>query len=164
MIVSIRHYNRITVLPDAPSLSDSNTQDAITTCHESRQVYRFNSGLPAVFEPPMWHKYLIARKSATMPHPPAIEAPNIRSRAPRMLGRQYRSFVSVYLVNVSHARIISLSCIIHYSSCCSCLRGECSNRAVTQSACEPNAAYVGSLVCAVIHLLQTALYTSNVRQ
>jgi hypothetical protein len=81
-----------------------------------------------------------------------------------MLGRQYRSFVYVYLVNVSHARIINLSCIMHYSSCCSCFGGKGSNKAAAQSACEPNAAYVGSLVCAVIHLLQTALYTSNVRQ
>ena len=111
----------------------------------------FNSGLPAVFKPPMWHKYLIARKSATMPHPPPIEAQNNRSRAPRMLGQQYRSFVSVYLVNVSHACIMNLSCIIHYSSCCSCLRGECSNKAAAESACETKAAYVDILVCAVIH-------------
>jgi hypothetical protein len=68
-----------------------------------------------------------------------------------MLGRQYHVFESIYLVNVLHARIINLSCIIHYSSCCSCLRGECSSKAVTQSACESKAAYVGLLVCAVIH-------------
>jgi hypothetical protein len=58
--------------------------------------------LKAVFKPPPWHKYQIARKMATMTHPPSIEAQNNRSREPRMLGRPYRSFVSVYLVNVSH--------------------------------------------------------------
>jgi hypothetical protein len=46
-----------------------------------------------------------------MTHLPPIEAPGTIRHAPRMLGRQSRSFVSVYFVNVSHG-IISSSCII----------------------------------------------------
>ena len=45
-----------------------------------------------------------------MTHLPPIEAPDTIRHAPRMLGRQCRSFVSVYLANVSHG-IISSSCI-----------------------------------------------------
>jgi len=55
--------------------------------------------LQAVFKRPPWHKHQIARKMATMTPPPPIEAQNNRwSCASRMLGRQYRSFVSMYLV------------------------------------------------------------------
>jgi hypothetical protein len=46
-----------------------------------------------------------------MTHLPPIEAPDTMRHAPRMLGRQCRSFVSEYLANISHG-IISSSCII----------------------------------------------------